>query len=437
MAGSRAEQTVQKKTEYDVIVVGAGIAGLSAALSVAEAGFTVVVLEKEAEPGGTTMLSDGAFNAIDARRQIRLRVEDSPEKHWMQAWDVSKQKGREELLKTLAYEAPATLRWLEVLGLEFEDNVTQLPGSRFPRTHLPKAGKGDAYIRVLLEAAEKLRVPVLCQSPVVGLKKDRFGRVNAVEVHRVLATEGNGEPERSVFNARLGVVLASGGFAQNQDLLHLHGPGYRKATVLSAPGCTGEVMLAAADIGAGLIGMPFFALGFKTTAYCLPIDPSKFILVNNDAKRFIREDVTEQTLLDAVMRQKGSEAWLVCHDDEQNDESVPEDFRQKLIDEAKVYSTRSLVNEPDPLGKPSALIKPIGKPYCLSRLYPTILTSLGGLEIDTDARVISRKGKPIRGLVAAGDVTGGIHGERSLLGDNLASAASFGRIAARTLLRES
>lgn len=424
---------MKSDTPYDVLVVGAGLAGLSSAMTVAEAGLTVAVLEKASEIGGTTMKAEGAFNAIDARRQIRLRVEDSPEKHWMQAWENGRQKGRKELLKTMAYEAGETLRWLEDLGLVFEENVSQVPGSRFPRTHLPATSNGEAYIRVLSDCLAKFNVPVLTDTQVTEITRDRFGRVSGV-VAQVKTADG--KLAKAGFNARLGVVLASGGFSQNPDLIRLHGPGYREAVVLSGEGATGEVMLAAADIGAGLIGMPFFSLGFKTTAYCLPIDPSKFILLNNDAQRFIREDVTEDTLLEAVFRQKGAEAWLVCHDDEQNDESVPADFRERLIAETKAYSTRSLVNEPDPLGKPSALIKPIGKPYCLSKLSPTILTSLGGLEIDTSAHVISRKGKPIRGLVAAGDVTGGIHGEKPLYGDTLAAAASFGRIAARTLIRE-
>ena len=419
------------KNRFDILVVGAGMAGLSAAMTAAEAGLTVAVLEKESAAGGTTAKSNGAFNAVDARRQIRLRVEDSPEKHWMQAWEAGKQKGRPELLKSMAYEAGETLRWLEDLGVDFEENVSQIPGSRFPRTHLPKVGAGEAYIRTLTDCLSKFSVPILTNHRAERLLTDKFGRVTGVSV------KVTGEKTSHVaFTASLGVVLASGGFAENPDLLRLHGPGYVEASVLSGAGATGEMMLAAADIGAGLIGMPFFSLGFKTTAYCLPIDPSSFILLNNDAQRFVREDATEATLLEAVFRQQGAHAWLVCHDDEQNDETVPEDFRAKLIAETKRYSSRSLLNEPDPLGKPAQLIKPIGKPYCLSKIFPTILTSLGGVEIDTRARVISRRGKPIRGLTAAGDVTGGIHGEKPLLGDTLAAAAAFGRIAARTLIRE-
>lgn len=419
-----------KDDEFDIVVVGAGIAGLSAAVTAATAGLSVLVLEKASKIGGTTGLSDGAFNAVDAARQICLGVEDTPEKHWMQAWESGRQKGRPAMLKTMAYEAAKTLLWLEDLGMRFQENVVQLPGSRFPRTHVPLEGGGEKYIEVLSRALAKFRVPVLTDMSVQRLLKNRFGRVCAVEAHARLTHR------TKRFHAGLGVVLASGGFANNPALLRMHGPGYRQAVILSDTGATGEAMLAASDIGAGLIGMSFFALGFKTTAYCLPIDPSKFILLNSDAKRFIREDVTQETLIDAVLRQKGSQAWLVCHNNEQDDQTVPSQFREELIEETQRYSRLSLSKAPDPLGKPASLIQPIGKPYCLSRLYPCILTSLGGLEIDTAARVIGRNGKAIRGLTAAGDVTGGIHGEKPLFGDCLASAASFGRIAAATLIRE-
>ena len=79
-------------------------------------------------------------------------------------------------------------------------------------------------------------------------------------------------------------------------------------------------------------------------------------------------------------------------------------------------------------------MKVIEQPYCVSRLTPKLMTSYGGIEIDASARVLGRDGQAIEGLTAAGDVTGGIHGEHALFGDLLASAAVFGRIAARTLV---
>ena len=100
---------------FDVIVVGSGLAGLSAALTVAEFGYSPVILEKACEPGGLIRRAYAFFNAADARRQIALGIDDSPEKHLRQALEVSRGKAREPLMRTLCYEAYSTLQWLEAL----------------------------------------------------------------------------------------------------------------------------------------------------------------------------------------------------------------------------------------------------------------------------------------------------------------------------------
>ena len=123
----------RKKRAYDVVVVGSGLAGLSAALTVAEFGLNPVVFEKAASPGGMTLFSEGCFNAADSRRQIPLGIEDSPEKHLRQAVKMSGGKGREPLLRTLCYEAYSAQQWLETIGLVFEERIHRAPGALFPR----------------------------------------------------------------------------------------------------------------------------------------------------------------------------------------------------------------------------------------------------------------------------------------------------------------
>lgn len=90
---------------FDVIVVGSGLAGLSAALTVAEFGYSPVILEKACEPGGLTRRAYGFFNAADARRQIALGIDDSPEKHLRQALEVSRRSGLSSSPASAAYWA--------------------------------------------------------------------------------------------------------------------------------------------------------------------------------------------------------------------------------------------------------------------------------------------------------------------------------------------
>lgn len=365
---------------FDVIVVGSGLAGLSAALTVAEFGYSPVILEKACEPGGLTCRAYGFFNAADARRQIALGIDDSPEKHLRQALEVSRGKAREPLMRTLCYEAYSTLQWLEALGLEFEPGIRRVLGGVYPRTHMPLRGAGEAYLSALRSALRPFGVPIVCNAEVTALRKSGDA---------VTGVEGllSGEPFR--LTSRLGVVLAGGGFSRNMEMMRLYAPGLSDVLPALDEGADGSLIQAAADIGAALVGMSYFEVRLFASTLGLPGDPSDYILVNARGERFMREDRRRSTLAEAVVRQPDGMAWMV-------------------------------------INAPGVEIRPV---------LPRILWSYGGLEINEKAEVIDRRGRPMKGLAAAGDITGGIHGEHALMGDMLASAAVFGRIAARTLVK--
>lgn len=419
------------KAGYDVVIVGAGLAGLSAALTVAEFGLNPIVFEKSNKPGGATALSEGGFNAADSRRQIPLGIEDNPEKHFQQALKRSGYKGREALLRTLCYEAYSAQQWLETIGVQFDRHIYRAAGGFFPRTHKPLKGNGEAYIDALLHALKPFDVPVITEAEVQSLLRDS-------------TTEGFNGPVKGVHGvcrgqtftcrARCGVVLASGSFIRNQKMLTLYAPGLSNTKPWFEVGADGGILQAAADIGAGLVGMSYFELGFTTSSFSMPNDPSRFILVNRLGQRFVREDLQRTELLQAVLHQPEGVAWMISHAQEKRDPPASPEFEQLLLRALERFNEDVMLERPDPFGRDKRLMCVIQKPYCVSQLTPRLITSYGGVEIDANARVLDRHGLPIEGLTAAGDVTGGIHGEHALYGDLLASAAVFGRIAARTLV---
>lgn len=419
------------KAGYDVVIVGAGLAGLSAALTVAEFGLNPIVFEKSNKPGGATALSEGGFNAADSRRQIPLGIEDNPEKHFQQALKRSGYKGREALLRTLCYEAYSAQQWLETIGVQFDRHIYRAAGGFFPRTHKPLKGNGEAYIDALLHALKPFDVPVITEAEVQSLLRDS-------------TTEGFNGPVKGVHGvcrgqtftcrARCGVVLASGSFIRNQKMLTLYAPGLSNTKPWFEVGADGGILQAAADIGAGLVGMSYFELGFTTSSFCMPNDPSRFILVNRLGQRFVREDLQRTELLQAVLHQPEGVAWMISHAQEKRDPPASPEFEQLLLRALERFNEDVMLERPDPFGRDKRLMCVIQKPYCVSQLTPRLITSYGGVEIDANACVLDRHGLPIEGLTAAGDVTGGIHGEHALYGDLLASAAVFGRIAARTLV---
>lgn len=419
------------KAGYDVVIVGAGLAGLSVALTVAEFGLNPIVFEKSNKLGGATALSEGGFNAADSRRQIPLGIEDNPEKHFQQALKRSGYKGREALLRTLCYEAYSAQQWLETIGVQFDRHIYRAAGGLFPRTHKPLKGNGEAYIDALLHALKPFDVPVITEAEVQSLLRDS-------------TTEGFNGPVKGVHGvcrgqtftcrARCGVVLASGSFIRNQKMLTLYAPGLSNTKPWFEVGADGGILQAAADIGAGLVGMSYFELGFTTSSFCMPNDPSRFILVNRLGQRFVREDLQRTELLQAVLHQPEGVAWMISHAQEKRDPPASPEFEQLLLRALERFNEDVMLERPDPFGRDKRLMCVIQKPYCVSQLTPRLITSYGGVEIDANACVLDRHGLPIEGLTAAGDVTGGIHGEHALYGDLLASAAVFGRIAARTLV---
>lgn len=382
---------------FDVIVVGSGLAGLSAALTVAEFGYSPVILEKACEPGGLTCRAYGFFNAADARRQIALGIDDSPEKHLRQALEVSRGKAREPLMRTLCYEAYSTLQWLEALGLEFEPGIRRVLGGVYPRTHMPLRGAGEAYLSALRSALRPFGVPIVCNAEVTALRKSGDA---------VTGVEGllSGEPFR--LTSRLGVVLAGGGFSRNMEMMRLYAPGLSDVLPALDEGADGSLIQAAADIGAALVGMSYFEVRLFAS-----------------------------TLAEAVVRQPDGMAWMVINAPGAEPLRPTTAFRETVIATISGYNDCIRTKERDSLGRDPLTMRPIGPGVEIRPVLPRILWSYGGLEINEKAEVIDRRGRPMKGLAAAGDITGGIHGEHALMGDMLASAAVFGRIAARTLVK--
>ena len=355
-----------------------------------------------------------------------LGIDDSPEKHLRQALEVSRGKAREPLMRTLCYEAYSTLQWLEALGLEFEPGIRRVLGGVYPRTHMPLRGAGEAYLSALRSALRPFGVPIVCNAEVTALRKSGDA---------VTGVEGLLSGESFRLTSRLGVVLAGGGFSRNMEMMRLYAPGLSDVLPALDEGADGGLIQAAADIGAALVGMSYFEVRLFASTLGLPGDPSDYILVNARGERFMREDRRRSTLAEAVVRQPDGMAWMVINAPGAEPLRPTTGFRETVIATISGYNDCIRTKERDSLGRDPLTMRPIGPGVEIRPVLPRILWSYGGLEINEKAEVIDRRGSPMKGLAAAGDITGGIHGEHALMGDMLASAAVFGRIAARTLVK--
>lgn len=439
--------------QYDVIIVGAGGAGLSAAVMAAREGASVAVLEKMSEPGGNTVRATAMYNCVDDKLQHPLGIYDSEEDFYNETYNGGYQKAKPELVRILTSQADEGKLFLEELGLQFDSVIDNCLAGKIARGHYSLAHNGTDYVQVLWQACNDLGVDfylntkanelIMAQDSVIGVEAYRKG-------------------ETIEFYANNGVVLASGGFGQNVEMRMYYNRNLTGELLCSnAPGATGDGIIMASKIGASLINMEYIELYPMGDSYdgglrnSIPNVINKGILVNQQGQRFVREDGARDVLSQAILDQKGSYAYSIVDDDFEifaDDRSYLEglvlmgyvekansiDELAQLIDiDADILINtidqynQSVALQSDCLGR-ETLINAIDKPpFYANMKKPTIHHTLGGIEINEMAQVLNQDKQPINGLFAAGEVTGGIHGANRLGGNSFPDMIVFGRIAGK------
>lgn len=442
----------------DVIVVGAGGAGLAAAATAGKAGVKTLVLEKMAFPGGNTIISGGGFNAADPEQIKALNKEDSPALHARQTIAAGDYRGNPELVKTLAEGAPKAIEWLKSLGVEFNAGVYQIYGGLWPRAHTPVKPAGQGYIEALLKACKASGVTVQTNTKVTSLIREK-----QLE-GRVIGVEAEVKGKKVYYRSLKGVVVTSGGFSANKNLRSLYDPRMKELTTTNQPGSTGDLVNPLIDIGAQMVGMDYIQCipgkvpGQKGVSSGWINRVAGFVFVNEAGERFIAEDQRRDVLRDAVLAQPNKVAFPVldskgfaalpagpkakaqrCLDlgESYQAQTIEELARKMGVPEANLVRTIQRYNEAvkttkrDDFGRGEAVLTDaIDKPpFYAGRISMSVHHTMGGVCIDKNARCIDRRGAVIPGLYAAGEVTGGIHGTNRVGGNAIADIFVFGRIA--------
>lgn len=264
--------TAAVKTEFEIIIVGAGGSGLAAAVSAAEAGADVLVLEKQAEPGGTTGIAVGSFTAANTRLQARAGIDDCIEHHSEDAGRFAdsdiESRNNDPLRRFFLSHAADTIHWLMDMGLVFHGPSPE-PPNRVPRMHNVVPG-AKAYVATLHARLVKLGGTLLTNAPVEALCRTSTGRICGVtaEIQQELRT----------FTARRGVVLAAGDYANSPELIsRFKGEDFRCIDGIN-PRASGDGHRLVEQVGGRLVNMDvtygpelrFVASGKKTFQQLLP-----------------------------------------------------------------------------------------------------------------------------------------------------------------------
>ena len=213
---------------HDVVIAGAGGAGLAAAVMAGSISKDVIVLEKTQDVGGNTRLAD-AFNAVDPAVQKPLGIEDSPELHARQMLETGRWCADPKLVETVATGAPRALAWLKELGVRFEPGVYQVYGSLWPRTHSPSEPEGSGYIRPLLFKCRELGVSIRTGTKVLRVIRSLAERRMTMIVVTHELQFAHDVSDQVIFLER-GVVAESG----TPDELFLHPKNDRTRQFLAA-----------------------------------------------------------------------------------------------------------------------------------------------------------------------------------------------------------
>jgi len=450
----------------DVVVVGAGLAGNAAALAAAESGATVLLLEKQSHFGGSSILAGGGLAFAGTDLQKDLRIGDSVESLERDLLTSGAGRNDPQMLRAYLDHQLATFYWLREHGVKFKlaPAATRRGINRIHGTEMGEAARA-LHDHVLKHP----RVKYVCNARGRRLRQDARGRVVG------LSAEVEGEAVQ--VDADRGVVLASGGFVHNRELLQVFAPQWVDAIAMGGRGNTGDGFLMACAVGAGLADMAYIEATLGASLDRYPdvtqrpdSDPSLLfpivrgaILVNLDAQRFSNEALNYKALGAAGARQRDGVAFQVF-DQKVMDRSLaspaPANYKAAYsqgivrgapnlaalaaelgIDGAQLEATVERYNanaakgiDPDQ-GRPIPDYGVAGgacvdtPPFYAFPCAAALTTTYCGIRTDAQLRVRNVFDEPIDGLYAAGEVTGGFHGAAYLSGTALGKAAVHGRLA--------
>ena len=456
----KAARELPKTSNYDVVVIGAGGAGFSAAITARNAGANVVLLEKMPAVGGNSLISGAEMNVAKNWVQPKLGInDDSPELHAQDTFKGGDGKGDMKVINVMTHEALDAAKWCrDYLGVRFEDdNLFFFGGHSRKRALIPVGHTGTEFIAKFQAKADELGIPVITNMKAEELIKDKDGRVVGVK-----ATMDGSE---YTFNAKGGVVLATGGFGANPEMVKKYNPKIdERFKTTDAPGTTGEALYMAERAGAELVNMGYI----QTYPICDPISgaieliaDARFdgaIMLNQEGKRFVEELQRRDVLSEAILNQTGQYCWVLWNDNigkisntvkahaneyeaftkqgvmtTCDDLKCIADFTKIPFDQLRktvkrVSDMAGKGNDKDFNHRAGLMDMQQGKYYVI-KAVPSTHHTMGGVRINEKAEALTAEGKVIPGLWAAGEVTGVTHGTNRLGGNAYTDIIVFGRIA--------
>lgn len=450
-----------------VIVVGGGLAGVSAAHTVLENGGSVTVLDKSAFCGGNSSKATSGINGTFTKAQADAKVPDSPEIFEADITASAQHMARPHLIKVLAHESGAAVDWCSDKFAVDLSLVSQLGGHSQPRTHRGKEKfPGFAITYAMIERLEQIEkqggpAKVITKAKAVELKRNADGVVSGVVYEK--------KGQRHELSGA--VILATGGYAADfspDSLLNKYRPDLAHLPTTNGEHCTGDGIKLAQAVGGNTIDLDFVQV--HPTGLVFPDEPNAKVLflaaealrgcgaiiINRDGQRFVDELGRRDHVSGEMFKNKAPFRLLLntkaateiqWHCKHYVGRGVMKQFangaalaKEMGINPAVLEKTMKDYNtvRPDPYGKKFFHNMPfeMNDTYHVAQITPVLHYCMGGLKIDENSQVLDMSDKPIPNLFCGGEVAGGIHGKNRLGGNSLLDCVVFGRKAGKVCMAQ-
>lgn len=450
----KADENAPKSEETldcDICIVGAGGAGMTAAINATQAGKKVILLERMPYVGGNTTKATGGMNAAETHYQKEQGIEDSVEVFIEDTMKAGHDVNDKDLVTIMCQNSAAAIDWLDSIGAPLP-KVSFSGGATNKRIHAPEDGSGVGAFLVtrFLNKVNELGINVMYETKATELITDNGA---------VVGVKAEGKTANYTINAKA-VILTTGGFGNNQEMIVKYKPELKGTVSTSCPGAMGDGIVMATAIGADTTDIDQIQLHptvEQATSMLITesVRGDGAILVNQEGKRFIDELQPRDVVSAAELEQTGNYAYIIFDQRLRDGLAAIEKYvstgitvqadtieglaEQIGCDPATLSETlsnwnKAVADQNDAeFGRTTGMEKDLSQaPYYAIKIAPGIHHTMGGVKINTSAEVISTEGEPIPGLYAAGEVTGGVHGANRVGGNAVADIVVFGKVASES-----
>jgi len=439
---------------YNVIIIGSGFAGLSAAIEAKRKYNNVIVIDKLNTASGNSIISDGGIGVAGSDLQVSYGINDSPEHLVKDMLRAGQYQNDPDLVNLVAKHSNDAYEWTKNFGVKYQNRVVIFGGHSVQRCLTPMGKSGKDIIKVLYKNAVDEGVEFNFQTTVtkIIIKDNKTYKIETQNKNKTIQS----------YHVQDKLIIASGGFGSDYDLIKHYDPSLVHLKSTNLPTTKGDILTMMEQNEAQLIDMqeiqcgPWgspdekgFGLGPLFVDY---IVLSQGILINpNTSKRFVNEKADRKIVSDAMIELNFAVAladsdmvkksrWnltkllnknIVKSFDSLNALAKAYDLDETILSNTiNTYNYKVMHQETDEFHKDLSNLSTLSKaPFYTMKTVPKIHFTMGGLKINTRAQVIKKDGTPFDNIFAAGECTGGIHGRSRLGSMSITDCIVVGRIA--------